>query len=173
MLRRNLAWMAALAVALVGFGTPAAAQTRGDTACSGSGPAVRVNVMGLRDRIGEVKVEIYPPNGNDFLRDDNQLLREGKTFRRVTVATPQSGAVQICIAVPRPGRYALLVTHNRDGRNKFSIWNDGAGFPSNQRLGRSRPQVNQALIDVPAGVITTNIVVQYLRGLGGFGPLNS
>ena len=173
MARFRFGWLAALVAALAGFAAPASAQTLGDAAaCAGHGPAIRVNVLGLRDRVGEIKLELYPPNANDFLRDDRDLIREGKFFRRVRVNTPQSGAVQVCIAVPQPGRYALLVTHNRDGRNKFSIWNDGAGFPSNQRLGRSRPAVDQALINVPAGVITTNITVQYLRGLGGFGPLN-
>ena len=173
MARFSIGWMAALVAAVALWSAPASAQAIGDAAaCSGHGPAIRVNVLGLRDRTGEIKLELYPPNGTDFLRDDRDLLREGKFFRRVRVATPQNGAVQMCIAVPTPGRYALLVTHNRDGRNKFSIWNDGAGFPSNQRLGRSRPNVDQALINVPAGVVTTNIVVQYLRGLGGFGPMN-
>lgn len=174
MLRFKLGMMAAFAAALAGWTLPASAQAIGDAAaCSGHGPAIRVNVLGLRDRTGEIKLELYPPNGTDFLRDDRDLIREGKVFRRVRVPTPRSGAVQVCIAVPAPGRYALLVTHNRDGRNKFSIWNDGAGFPSNQRLGRARPNVDQALINVPAGVTTTNIVVQYLRGLGGFGPMGS
>jgi uncharacterized protein (DUF2141 family) len=77
----------------------------------------------------------------------------------------------MCIRVPRPGRYALLLTHNRDGKNKFSLWTDGAGFASNRKLGRSRPKVEQALVEVGAGVTTVHITAQYLRGLGGFGPI--
>jgi hypothetical protein len=39
------------------------------------------------------------------------------------------------------------------------------------KLGRSRPKVEQALVEVGAGVTTVRITVQYLRGLGGFGPV--
>ena len=74
------------------------------------------------------------------------------------------------MTVPRPGRYALLVTHNRDGKNKFSFWSDGAGFPGNERIGRSRPKLAQAEVEAGAGITVATVRVQYLRGLGGFGP---
>ena len=138
---------------------------------SGTGPAIRVNISGLKDRVGELKLELYPATQADFLKDDRDLVKEGKFFRRVRVATPQAGAVTMCIKAPTPGRYALLFTHNRDGRNKFDFWNDGAGFPSNVKLGRTRPKLNMATINVGPGVTTTNIQAQYLRGLGGFGPI--
>ncbi len=78
----------------------------------------------------------------------------------------------MCIRVPAPGTYAMLFTHDRDGKNKFNFWSDGAGFPSNQRLGRSRPKLRQAMVRVGNGVTTVNIRAQYLRGLGGFSPLD-
>ena len=148
------------------LGSDAAACTSGD------GPALLANIVGLKDRKGELKLELYPANEEDFLKDDRDLLKQGKLFRRIRVPTPQAGPVAICMRVPRPGRYALLFTHNRDGKNKFSFWTDGAGFASNQKLGRSRPKLNQALVDVPAGVAPITIRAQYLRGLSGFGPVN-
>ena len=151
----------------------AAAVLGGDaSACAGGqGPAVLVHVVGLKDRKGELKLELYPANEQDFLKDDRDLVREGKLFRRVRVATPPAGPVSMCVRVPRPGRYALLFTHNRDGKNKFSIWSDGAGLASNRKLGRSRPKLRDAMVDVPAGVLTITIRAQYLRGLSGFGPV--
>ena len=142
-------------------------------ACSTGGPAIRVNVIGLKDRTGDLKLELYPATEQDFLKDDHDLVHEGKVFRRVTADIPTAGGITMCIRVPRPGRYALLFTHNRDGRNKFNFWSDGAGFPSNQKLGRSKPNLAQAIIDVPAGVVTTDIRAQYLRGLGGFSPMKA
>lgn len=165
---------AALAACLLGWTGAAHATVLGADAAacaSGDGPAILANISGLKDRIGDVRLELYPPDEDDFLKDDHKLIREGKTFRRVVVPTPKSGPVALCIRAPRPGRYALLFTHNRDNKNKFSFWSDGAGFPSNQRLGRSRPHLDQALITVGQGVTVTNIRAQYLRGLGGFGPL--
>ncbi|WP_242097466.1 MULTISPECIES: DUF2141 domain-containing protein [unclassified Sphingomonas] len=137
---------------------------------SGEGPAIQANIEGLKDRKGELKLELYPPDEEDFLKDDNILIAQGKLFRRIRVSTPSSGPVSLCIRVPRPGRYALLFTHNRDGKNKFSFWSDGAGFPSNQRIGRARPKLAGALIEVGKGVVVTNIHAQYLHGIGGFSP---
>lgn len=137
---------------------------------SNDGPAIRVNVSGLKDRTGRLKLELWNATEEEFLKDDRDLKRDGQFFRRVWADMPAAGAVTMCIRAPKPGRYALLFTHDRDGKNKFNFWQDGAGFPSNTRLGRSRPKLSQAVINVPAGVTTTDIKVQYLRGIGGFSP---
>lgn len=164
--------------AVMAAGAPAAsarAQVLGSDAAACTTehvPAIRATVTGFKDRKGELKLELYPANEDDFLAGDKKLIAEGKVFRRVTVTPPPAGDAVICIRVPRPGRYALFLGHDRDGKRKFNFWSDGAGFPSNNRIGRSRPKVEDALIDVGAGVANTTIRVQYLKGLGGFGPLN-
>lgn len=161
-------------------GTAAAAPVRSQvlgqdaSACaSGGGPAILAVLGGLKDRKGVLKLELYPANEIDFLAPDKKLLAAGKVFRRVRVDIPQSGNVEVCIRVPHAGRYALLAVHDRDGKNKFNFFSDGAGFPSNSRLGMSRPKLAQAVIDVGAGVTSTAIRLQYLRGLGGFSPLKN
>lgn len=137
-----------------------------------SGPRILVHVEGLMDRTGRLKVEIYPNNETDFLRDDTSLKNDKRPFRRVWMNTPAVGPVTVCIRAPYAGQWAVLLTHDRDGKNKFNFWQDGAGFPSNQRLGRSRPKVRQALLNVPQQGGQITIRVQYLRGLGGFGPMD-
>ncbi len=171
-------FLAGVAPLLAVIGLPAvaqAAQVLGSdaAACSTGGPAIRVNVEGLKDRTGELKLELYPATEADFLKDDRDLIKEGKFFRRVRLPTPQTGPITLCIRVPTPGAYALLFTHNRDGKNKFNFWSDGAGFASNIKLGRVRPKLEMARIVVPEGVVMTTIRAQYLRGLGGFGPIGS
>lgn len=178
-----MSWNRVLAPALLSAAillpTPIATARAGvlgsdSSACtSGEGPAIRANIEGLKDRVGELKLELYPATDADFLKDDRDLIKEGKFFRRVRVPTPQAGPISLCIKAPGPGRYALLFTHNRDGRNKFDFWSDGAGFPSNVKLGRSRPKVEMATINVGNGVTVTDIRAQYLRGFGGFGPMKS
>jgi uncharacterized protein (DUF2141 family) len=164
-------WAGPLAALAMAAG--AQAQTLGEDApaCASGGPAILVNVVGLKDRKGELKLELYPANEQDFLKDDRDLIKQGKLFRRIRVPTPAAGNVRLCMRVPRPGRYALLFTHNRDGKNKFNFWSDGAGFVATQKLGRSRPKLGQAVIEVPGGVVSVSIRAQYLRGLGGFGPV--
>lgn len=155
---------------------PAHAQTIGGDAgaCSvGGGPAIMANLGGLKDRKGMLKLELYPANDADFLADDTKLIAAGKVFRRIRFQIPASGPIEICMRVPRPGRYALLAVHDRDGKNKFNFFSDGAGFPSDARLGMSRPKLAQALIDVGPGVVSTAIRLQYLRGISGFGPLKN
>ena len=163
----------ALLLLLLTAAPPTGAGVIGDDApacASGEGPAVLAQITGLKDRRGELKLELYPANEQDFLKDDRVLAREGKLFRRVRAAIPAQGPVAMCMRVPRPGRYAILFTHDRDGKGDFSIWSDGAGFASSQKLGRSRPKLRHAALDVPAGVTRVRMRAQYLRGFGGFAP---
>ena len=103
-------------LALVGAAAalPAQGETLGDSAaCRNGGPAIRVEIIGLKDRSGGLKLELYPATEADFLKDDRDLIKQGKFFRRIRVPTPADGPVSLCIGVPQPGRYALLVTHDR------------------------------------------------------------
>jgi uncharacterized protein (DUF2141 family) len=167
-----MTWTTTLAALMLA--APVQAQVLGSdaAACSpGGGPAILVETVGLKDRKGRMKLELYPANDADFLEDDGKLIAAGKTFRRVWAAIPPAGSVAICIRVPHPGRYALLVTHDRDGRNKFDFFADGAGFPGEGKLGMSRPKVDRAIVDVGTGTAERVVRMQYLRGLGGFAPI--
>lgn len=168
----SLARVAALLLAALPA-MPAQSQILGSdaAACSpGGGPAILAQVTGLKDRKGRLKLELYPATETDFLADDSVLLAAGKVFRRVWTTIPPSGQVQVCIRVPRPGRYALLVTHDRDGKNKFNFFADGAGFPGPGKIGMSRPKVERALVDVGNSTAERTVQMQYLHGLGGFSP---
>ncbi|WP_375397168.1 DUF2141 domain-containing protein [uncultured Sphingomonas sp.] len=166
--------IAALTIAALSTATATAAETIGEDAplCeTGRGPAIEVNVQGLKDRAGELWLELYPATPGDYLAPDQDLVAQGKIFRRARSRVPVSGNVAICVRVPRPGRYALMLRHNRVGRDKFSFWSDGAGVPGGRSLGRSKPTLEQAAVEAGPGVTTVNIKVQYLRGFG-FSPLN-
>jgi uncharacterized protein (DUF2141 family) len=170
---RRLSLVALAALVLVPVSASAAGPLGSDAAActTAQGPAILATIVGLKDRVGNLKLELYPATDDDFLKDDNVLLAQGKVFRRITVAAPQAGAaVSLCIRVPRPGRYALLFTHNRDGKNKFNIWNDGAGITSNAKIGRGKPKVDESIVNVGNVVTTVTIHAQYLHGFGGFSP---
>lgn len=138
----------------------------------GQGPAIQATVTGMRDRAGNLKLELFPATEADWLKDDRDLIRQGKVFRRVRVATPKTGPVQLCIRAPRPGLYALFFTHDRDGKNKFNLWTDGMGVVGAVKMGRARPRVTQAIVDVGPGGTSVTLRTQYLRGFSGFGPVN-
>lgn len=166
MIHRFLLFTLAALAPLPAVATPIGADA---AACEAGRPAILATIVGLKDRTGILKLELYPATPDDFTRDDRDLIAEGKTFRRVTVAPPASGPVQLCLRVPGPGRYTLLLTHNRDGRNKFDYRIDGAGVPSNRRLGMSKPKADAAMVEVGAGPLPITIRAQYL-GLFGFSP---
>lgn len=138
-----------------------------------SGPAFIVEVAGLKDRQGLLKLELYPANDNDFLQDDNVLLNAGKTFRRVEIPVPPAGPVEMCIRAPAPGLYALSLLHDRDSNHKFALSVDGIGFAGNPRLGWFKPKARSASAWASGGLTRIRIVMNYRHGLFSFRPLDA
>lgn len=144
---------------------------RGEYCAAGGGPGFVVRVDGLKDRTGRLMAELYPAANEDFLKDDAELRREGKVFRRVLAVPARRGPVTLCIDAPAPGRYALVVIHDRDGKRKFDIWKDGVAIPGNDRLGRNRPTAAEASVSAAWNRQSLEMRMQYMRGLAGFGPV--
>jgi uncharacterized protein (DUF2141 family) len=133
------------------------------------GPAFLVEVAGLKDRKGNLKLEVYPANDTDFLEDDKILVRAGKTFRRVEVPVPADG--RLCVRLPGPGRYAVSVLHDRDANRKFGLSTDGIAFAGNPKLGMSKPKAANASATAGSGPTRIRVVMNYRTGLVSFGPL--
>lgn len=130
------------------------------------GPAALVRVEGMKDRTGNLRLELYPANDDDFLAPDRALIAAGKPFRRVEIRPPATGPVALCIRAPAPGRYALVVLHDRDSNGRFTFLRDGVGFPGNPRVRRSRPAASAAAMPIGPGVSATTVVLNYRRGFG-------
>jgi uncharacterized protein (DUF2141 family) len=135
------------------------------------GPAFVIDVTGLKDRRGLIRVELYPANDHDFLADDNVLIAAGKAFARVERPVPQSGPVALCIRAPAAGTYALSLLHDRDGNRKFGLSTDGVGFPGNPRIGLGKPRAADASAEVGSGVTHLSVRMNYRRGLFSLGPV--
>ncbi|MFT4054078.1 MAG: DUF2141 domain-containing protein [Novosphingobium sp.] len=146
--------------------TPDLGKAEGRCRSDEAGSSFEVQVKGLKDRTGSLKLEVYPANNADFLADDNVLVSAGKTFRRVEVPVPASGPVRLCVRVPGPGQYAVSLLHDRDGNRKFGWRIDGIGFAGNPKLGWSKPSAEKASASVGSGPKTISIVMNYRRGLG-------
>lgn len=131
-----------------------------------TGPAFLVDVTGLKDRTGRLKLELYPANDADFLADDNLLIAAGKAFARVDLPTPAEGPIQLCIRAPCAGRYALSLLHDRNADRKFELSTDGIGFSNNPRLGWSKPDADRVAVDLGDAPRRISIVMNYRHGLG-------
>ncbi|RVU05445.1 DUF2141 domain-containing protein [Novosphingobium umbonatum] len=136
-----------------------------------AGPSFLVSVNGLKDRKGHIKVEVYPATDADFLQDDNILVYQGKTFRRVEEEVPQTGPVQVCIRVPAAGAYGLTVLHDRDNNRKISLSQDGFGVANAQHFRWSMPKLPAARVVAGAGPTRINITLAYRSSLISFDPI--
>ncbi|AUW60432.1 hypothetical protein C1T17_18315 [Sphingobium sp. SCG-1] len=151
--------------------TPNLGKAEAQCRASESGPAFIVDIVGLKDRQGNLKLEVYPSTDGDFLQDDNILLSQGKIFRRIEIVVPKTTPAQICVRVPRPGRYSVMVLHDRDANHKFGLSVDGVGFGSNPRLGLGKPKAIAASLVAGASITRERIVMNYRRSLLSFGPV--
>ncbi|ETI65732.1 hypothetical protein C100_00075 [Sphingobium sp. C100] len=151
--------------------TPDLGKAEGRCRANENGPAYLVDVVGLKDREGRLKLELYPDNDEDFLADDNILVAAGKPFRRVELPVPSSGPVELCIRAPGPGTYALSLLHDRDANRRFALAVDGIGFAGNPKLRWSKPKATAASAPVGNGPSRLRIVLNYRRGLFSFGPV--
>ncbi|NIJ34201.1 DUF2141 domain-containing protein [Sphingomonas oligoaromativorans] len=167
---RRLALLALIGAAPIAS-NPSLGTAEGRCRPNEQGPAILISPLGLKDRTGTLRAELFPPDQADFLADDNVLVAAHKTFRRVTIPLPPKGPVSLCIRVPSPGVYTLALTHDRAGKPKFDFWRDGVGFPGNPAIGHAAPPAAEARILAGPGLTRTAIILNYRRGILGFGPL--
>lgn len=157
--------MLALAASLAAPG-PASAALGPDAARCRDGsaqPALLVNVRGFKARTGEVRIKVYGSNPDDF-------LVYGKGVRRIDLPVT-AGVMEVCVALPRAGVYAVAVRHDADGNGKTG-WNDGGGFSNNPSLSvfNLKPNHRKAAISVGNGVKPITVIMNYRKGLS-IGPI--
>lgn len=152
------AGLAALALGAL----PAAAQAQlgADAAvCRARQPSILVNIVGLSQRSGNIRVALY--------NNPATFLDRGQTLRKINVRVTPGGPMRVCIAVPRAGQYAIAVRHDVDGDNARGDWGDGGGFTRNPRLSlvRLRPRFGDVAVNVGQDVLGVNVVLNYRFGL--------
>ena len=135
-------------------------------ACSAGSnrPALLVSVNGFKNRVGRLRVQVYGSNPSEF-------LAKGKKLRRIDLPVTRGGPMNVCVAVPKPGTYAVAVRHDADANGK-SNWNDGGGFSNNPRISLLdlKPSLKEVAISVGGGIKPVNIVLNYRSGLS-VGPI--
>ena len=154
--------IAAGALAAVAPATAAQAALGPDAASCKSGasnPAVLVSVNGFKHRGGKLRVQLYGSNPADF-------LAKGKKLRRIDLPVTGSGPMRVCVAVPKPGKYAIAVRHDADNNGK-SGWSDGGGFSRNPSISLFdlKPKHSEVAIPVGNGVKPVDVVLNYRQGL--------
>jgi uncharacterized protein (DUF2141 family) len=111
-----------------------------------------------------VKVALYAADG---------YLAKGGKLRKVVVPVRSTAPIDVCIAVPKAGRYAVAVHHDLNA-NGDKDGSDGGGYSGNPRLSITslKPPFGRTAVQVGLGPRRVAVVMQYRRGLS-IGPLAS
>lgn len=104
---------AGLAVLILAALTPAgqASATHKQAACWNRGNAIRVVVKNIRSDRGTITADLHGDDPEEF-------LKKGKKILRVRVPA-RSGQVELCLAAPSPGIFAIGLYHDENGNRKF------------------------------------------------------
>ena len=153
---------AMVAAALTVPAAPAAAALGPDAAACSSGanrPAMLVSINGFKNRVGKLRLQLYGDNPAEY-------LVRGKKLKRIDLPVTRAGAMNVCVAVPRTGTYAIAVRHDADNNGKTN-WNDGGGFSGNPKLSilKLKPSLRSTAVTVGTGVKVVPVVLNYRSGL--------
>ncbi len=116
-----------------------------------------VRVNGFKKPSGTVKVAVYAAEG---------YLAKGGKLRKVAVPVRSTAALDICIAVPGAGQYAVAVHHDVNGNGDKDI-GDGGGYSRNPRLSITnlRPPFGKTAVQVGASPRPVAVTLLYRSGL--------
>ncbi len=149
------------AVAALGLAAPAGSAIVGSDAavCAAGQPALLVRVDGLKQATGTLKLSVYGSDPSVYLK------RQGR-LRRVKVAAHSRGPIDVCVAVPKAGRYAVAVHHDLNG-NGDKDRHDGGGYSNNPRvsIANLRPPFAQTAVSVGKSPAKVAVRLLYVRGL--------
>lgn len=159
-----------LLVSAVALGAPLllaiAAPAAGAVAdCAPGKPGVMVHVAGFKQASGQVKVSLY---GADTRR---WLAKKGRIAKVKIPVTAR--AMDICMTVPGPGRYAISVHHDLNA-NGARDRQDGGGYSRDPRVSlfNPRPAFDKAAFSVGTEPTRIDVTLLYIRGLS-IGPVQS
>ena len=164
---RNFGLPVALFAAIAAAGPAPAAPVGSDaSACVAGKPSIDVVVSGFKAPTGTLKVTLY--NGDPA----RYLVHNGK-LRNVVVPVHGGGPLEVCIAVPAPGLYAIALHHDING-NGDKDRADGGGYSRNPHLSifNLKPPFSATGLKVGDGPVRTGITLVYVRGLS-IGPVKS
>jgi uncharacterized protein (DUF2141 family) len=158
---QRLSWsLLALLTALPApLGPASAQQPKAAEECPRSSPVeLLIHVNGVRSAAGNVTVVLYGDKPADFLASGKRLDRKRVPAR--------IGTVGLCLALPRPGTYAIALYHDEDGdkrigRNLLGLPTEGYGFSRDAPTALGLPAFNDVAFSAAAGVTTLEITMRY------------
>lgn len=125
--------------------------------CNGPGPAVRINVTGIKSARGEMRVHIYRASKDDWLEKNRWMYRIETQAR--------ADSMVFCMPVPQPGSYAVAIRHDANDNKETDIFADGGGMSNNPGINifnLGRPSYTRTAFQVGSAVASIDIRMRYL-----------
>ena len=157
--------IASAALAAAGTAVFAFPASASGSACAPGKPSVVVHVAGFKQAAGKVKVSLY---GADA---DRWLAKGGKIAK---ASVPVTGkAMDICMPVPAPGRYAVAVHHDLNVNGERDR-RDGGGYSRDPKVSllNPKPSFAKAAFTVGNQPARVGVTLLYMKGLS-VGPVGS
>ncbi len=139
-----------------------------DKCADDHGPAVLVEIAGLKKRSGSLRIQSYGG-------DPSRFFEKGAWLERIDVPVPAAGSVSVCVPVPKPGTYAISVRHDMNGNGKSDM-SDGGGMSGNPEISlfdlmfKKKPPAREVVFTVGDHVRTITVTMNYVQG-GAFRPI--
>lgn len=129
------------------------------SACAPGKPSVIVQLAGFKQPTGRVKVSLYGADSRRWLAKGGKI---GKVKMPVT-----GKAMDICVPVPAPGRYAVAVHHDLNVNGERDR-QDGGGYSRNPKVSllNPKPSFSKAAFEVGNGPAKVGVTLLYIKGLG-------
>ena len=153
---------AAALLAAPGLAAPASAQAfqqeiRHNVAlCRGDGPAVMINLTGVRASSGTMRIQLYRGTADDW-------LERGRWLNRIEIPA-REGAMAICMPVPAAGDYAIAIRHDVNGNGSTDLRTDGGAMSNNPSINifnLGRPSINRTKFSIGRQVLPMTINMRY------------
>ncbi|RJY10312.1 DUF2141 domain-containing protein [Aurantiacibacter aquimixticola] len=155
--------LATAAVAATALAAPAGAQQyrqelRHSVApCQGSGPAVWINITGIEETRGTLRIQLYRGTRDDW-------LERGRWLNRIEVPA-RAGSMQVCMPTPAAGTYAIAIRHDLNGNGRTDMTQDGGGMSNNPSINifnLGRPGVDRTRFAMGREVKSMTIRMRYM-----------
>lgn len=152
-----LAGMVAAPVAAQGYGSKIGNNM--SLCAPGKGPAIRLEISGLKSAEGNLFVRTYHARSSDWLKSRRYI-------HRIDTA-PRKGTTTVCVPLPAAGAYAITVQHDVNGNRDTDLSIDGAGVSNNPKIGTflglvpRPPSLDQTRFTAGPGITRMGIAVQY------------
>lgn len=118
------------------------------------GQTAFVHVRNIRSEEGNVRVEVYANDEEEFLQGEKRLNR---------VDVPSADYERdICLVLPEVKKYALVVIHDRNANDKADFFTEGFGFSNNIKLKLSKPKLKEVVFQAKPGMNRMELDLTYM-----------